>query len=178
MKIYTKKGDEGHTMLFNGKKLRKDHPVISFYGSLDMLNSLLGQALVYIKSNAALISIVEELEQIQKDLFAIAADSVSDTTYFNSGATSSIETWIDQKDEALPKLRNFILPSGSLAATQLHVARCSCRESERLYCKIDESDLKCKSEVCAYLNRLSDYLFTLARYCNHLENQIETPVVF
>lgn len=178
MKIYTKKGDEGYTMLFNGKKLRKDHPIISFYGSLDTLNSLLGHAIAYIKSSKALLSTIEELEQIQKDLFAIAADSVSDTDYFNDNATSSMEAWIDQKDEKLPKLRNFILPSGSLAATQLHIARCACRESERLYCKMDESDMKCKSEVRAYLNRLSDYLFTLARYCNHLENQVETPVVF
>ncbi|SCA58574.1 Cob(I)yrinic acid a,c-diamide adenosyltransferase [Chlamydiales bacterium SCGC AB-751-O23] len=179
MKIYTKRGDKGFTSLFDSSQVKKNHPLISFYGSLDDLNSSLGIALVHISSSNSLEVLTKQVSLIQKHLFEIAADSVSSSSYFQSSSTESLENWIDTFEKELPTLKNFILPSGTLAASSLHQSRCKCRYAERLYCDLEDSKtIEVQPSVQCYLNRLSDYLFVAARQSNFKLNCPENSVVF
>lgn len=184
MKIYTRTGDKGETSLFTGQRLLKNDPFIDAIGTVDECNCSIGVAISLIENNRPEFSVVrEQLETIQHALFDVGAalatprtravNSKLDITRFDHDATSLLEQWIDAMDATLPPLHHFILPGGSPCGATLHLARSICRRAERLVVplnkKADVSD-----NVLIYLNRLSDYLFVLSRYVNHLSNSPET----
>lgn len=162
MKVYTKTGDEGETSLFSGGRVGKDHPRIEAYGTVDELNAVLGLLLTTPVPKSAR----RQLRTIQSSLFAIGsvlADADGKLEADESAwATGSIEQWIDAMDSELGDLRAFILPGGSQGAAIAHLARTVCRRAERRVLVIEGVE----PEIVAYLNRLSDGLFVLARFIN------------
>jgi cob(I)alamin adenosyltransferase len=185
MKIYTKTGDRGETSLFSGQRVPKDDPFIEALGTVDECNSCLGAVLsLFPLDGEELEPLRIQLETIQHALFDVgaavatprtrAASAKLDKTRFDEEATRQLEQWIDQMEEQLPKLHSFILPGGHAAGAFLHLARSICRRAERsvlpLYRTGDVSD-----SVMIYLNRLSDYLFSLSRFVNHIHHSPEVP---
>ena len=178
-KIYTRTGDRGTSVLIStgAKRLPKDSLVFDVLGTLDELSSVIG----IILSNSPSASIRTQLENIQHDLFEIgscvAANNASSRFTFNDGKlVENFEKQIDQMTGELPELRNFILPGGgSPTASHVHLARAVCRRCERLMTKwfnqqTDEDKQNQQPTMMGiYLNRLSDYLFTLARYITFKE---------
>lgn len=183
MKIYTKTGDMGDTSLFAGGRVRKHHLRVEAYGTVDELNSALGmaRALGELPAQADFW-----LDKVQNDLFVLGADLATplDThpawlVRIDAAPTTRLETAIDKMDEDLPALQHFILPGGTPVAAALHVARTVCRRAERMCVLLNdegsgESGGGVTAEALAYLNRLSDFLFTLARWINHQAGQAET----
>jgi cob(I)alamin adenosyltransferase len=176
MKIYTGGGDKGKTSLFSGERVAKHHPRIEAYGDLDELNSLLGA--VAALTPATEPAILQDLDRIQSQLFMAGAwlattpDS-SATAYLTpipATLAKELEGRIDALSEVLPALKEFILPGGQPVAAWSHVARTVCRRCERrLTGLIETSEGEGNEQLAAiqvYLNRLSDYLFVLARYLN------------
>ncbi len=164
MKIYTKKGDSGMTSLFGGKKVSKADIRIEAYAIVDELNSYLG-IVIALTDN---ISIQREILSIQKRLFDLGVILATDPDKpklimpFKSNYITFLENRIDEMEEELEPLKNFILPSGSLLISHTHVARTICRKAERRVVAITDKHSHYKN-VIVYLNRLSDYLFVLAR---------------
>lgn len=163
-KIYTKTGDKGQTSLFGGKRLPKSHIRIEAYGSIDELNSFLG----LLRDSVEAGSLKELLKQIQDRLFTIGSNLASDpekkmiTPDIREDDILLLEKEIDQMNESLPALRNFILPGGHSTVSFSHIARCICRRAERLVVALSlESEVE--EIIIRYLNRLSDYLFVLGR---------------
>jgi cob(I)alamin adenosyltransferase len=177
MKIYTKTGDGGETSLLGGERVSKDALRIDAYGTVDELNSSLGIARAF--KHAPDVDRI--LEFIQNDLFILgAALAVSDAKRpvpvkpVGQEHIAQLEQTIDALEAKLPTLRTFILPGGSPLAAQLHLSRTICRRAERLVVRLAKSENV--DEICiAYLNRLSDTLFVVARYANHLDGVCETP---
>ena len=171
MKIYTCTGDDGRTALFGGGRVEKAHPRVSAYGEVDELNSVLGWALTQISSAET----AQRIQRIQHDLFGIGSELATpppaagrtrpETPPLPTARVAEMEAWIDEADEELEPLRAFILPGGSAAAAALHVARTVCRRAERAVVALATAE-PVPTEVVAYLNRLSDLLFTLARLEN------------
>jgi cob(I)alamin adenosyltransferase len=166
MKIYTRTGDDGSTALFAGGRVNKAHLRVETYGTVDELNSMLGLA----RSSGALSG--GWLAQIQTQLFHLGADlatpleSKSDwVVRVDAVAVDWLEAIIDEMTAQLPDLKHFILPGGTPAAAQLHVARTICRRAERLAAAL-AADTALNVQVLPYLNRLSDALFTMARWEN------------
>ncbi len=163
-KIYTKKGDKGFTSLFGGKKLLKSEIRIEAYGTVDELNSNLGVVI----SSTEDKEIETELKQIQSTLFKIGTILATNPEKpellisFDENETIFLEYRIDSMEKNLEPLRNFILPSGSLLISYTHVARTVCRRAERKITELNSSDIE-HIKVLTYINRLSDYLFVLAR---------------
>lgn len=176
MKIYTKKGDQGITSLFGGTKVDKNHIRIEAYGTVDELNSVLGVILTHSLSDDGR-RIVNEL---QHQLFILGADLATPLTkkakIERVGKTEIeiLEQWIDDLDEKLPPLTTFILPGGSPAGATLHMARTVCRRAERKTVTLKQKD-DISDHSVIYLNRLSDLLFVLARFENHVAGETETP---
>ncbi|HEY5601437.1 MAG TPA: cob(I)yrinic acid a,c-diamide adenosyltransferase [Patescibacteria group bacterium] len=176
MKIYTKKGDKGETSLFGGQRVAKSSLRIDAYGNIDELNSLLGVILA--KNPHKEIS--QNLTRVQRHLFVLGADLATPEEVkvkvprINTSAVKVLEKEIDNWTKQLPQLRNFILPGGSETGALLHMARTVCRRSERTVVALSEIE-KINENVMIYLNRLSDWLFTLARYVNKLEKINEVP---
>ena len=175
MKIYTKKGDSGQTSLFGGKRVPKNAKRIEAYGTTDELNSILGVVTSYNidKTTADL------LNTIQKQLFVLGADLATPISKkvridrIGEEEITFLEQSIDSLEESLEPLQRFILPGGSHAGAQLHVARTVCRRAERLTVECAETEEI--SALCVqYLNRLSDFLFVLARYENKKAGKEET----
>lgn len=176
MKIYTKKGDKGETSLFGGRRVPKNSARIKAYGTVDELNSLLGLA----SSLGVSPKSKEMLDEVQSQLFVLGADlstpPETNTRISRIGQQQIeyLENCIDEMEQSLPPLKNFILPGGSAGGASLHLARTVCRRAERLTveCKKEEniSDLD-----IAYLNRLSDFLFVIARFENYQAGLTETP---
>ncbi len=171
-KIYTRTGDQGDTGLFGGPRVRKDNPRIEAYGTVDELNAFVGAARFEIAPVDKPID--ELLARIQNDLFDVGAelatpDPVKGMRSVSQTQIDELEQAIDRYEELVPPLRQFILPGGSKAGVQMHLARTVARRAERLVVHLaglpDES---VSSEVIIYLNRLSDLLFVLARVANHL----------
>lgn len=172
MKIYTRGGDAGETSLFGGGRVKKYHARIGAMGDVDELNALLGWALRQIDETA----IRARLVSIQHDLFALGAELATpppeegrtrpETPGVPEGRVAELERWIDELQTALPPLTAFVLPGGVPAAAALHVARTVCRRAERAVVRLAESE-SISEGVIAYLNRLSDLLFVLARAENH-----------
>lgn len=165
MKIYTKKGDKGKTSLFDGTKVFKFDKRVEAYGSIDELNSLLGVCSSFVRQTF----IKRELEKIQNDLLDIGSALAMPHALPVEGLekrTKEFESLIDKLMAKLPRLTNFILPSGSRAGSFLHLARAACRRTERRAVEL-ASKQKIDSEILIYLNRLSDLLFTFARFENY-----------
>ncbi len=177
MKIYTKTGDEGDTSLFAGGRVRKNDPRVHAYGTVDELNSLLGLA----RAHGVPAEADHWLETIQNELFTVGADlataldaSPAWLVRLTEAPIQRLENEIDTMDADLPELKNFILPAGVVAAATLHVARTVCRRAERDCIAISEADIAINPVVIAYLNRLSDWLFMLARWVNLKAGESET----
>lgn len=174
MPIYTRFGDKGKTALFGGKTVSKGNIRVEAYGNLDELNSFLGVVLSQIKDK----KIKAELLQIQNDLFEIGTslaapdnNSYQDLSKKLKQRVLEFEKNIDVLTKKLPKLNNFILPSGRTGSL-LHYARTISRRAERRTVALAEKE-KVIDEVLIYLNRLSDLLFTFARAINYQEKQKE-----
>ena len=177
MKIYTGGGDRGTTSLFSGERVVKSNDRIEAYGDIDELNAFLGMLISQIPTGEQLL--VDEIHTLQSDLFQIGAWLA---TTPESGHTAKlkemslervevVESAIDRMEDKLEPLQHFILPAGHSASTAAHVARTVCRRAERRVVRLlKESDATQLPEsvkiLQIYLNRLSDYLFVLARYCN------------
>lgn len=182
MKIYTKTGDEGETALFGGSRLPKNHIKIESYGTVDELNSHLGIV-------ASFCSHEEQkfLYAIQSRLFDIGAHLAADNYKKNlklptldANIIIDLELRIDLHNEVLEPLTNFILPSGHIAIAQCHVARTVCRRAERCVVALHHIENQ-HPVIIPYLNRLSDYLFILARKISkdvHTKEVIWQPFVY
>jgi cob(I)alamin adenosyltransferase len=171
-KIYTRTGDEGETSLLGGRRVRKDDLRIEAIGSVDEVNASLGMVRVELaRSDVASANLDQEIGEIQHRLFdlgaELAATSASEVRAGTLGEAhvAHLESLIDHYEMQLEPLRAFILPGGSPAASQLHVARCDCRSSERRLVQLAGVE-SVRGEVLQYVNRLSDLLFVLARAVN------------
>ncbi|MGZ8525161.1 MAG: cob(I)yrinic acid a,c-diamide adenosyltransferase [Chitinophagaceae bacterium] len=172
MKIYTKTGDKGITSLIGGTKVSKAHLRIEAYGTIDELNSYIGLCndLLSDKNSSAI------LPEVQDRLFtigaALACDPEKETKMkipdLKEEDIILLESEIDQMDEILPSMKSFILPGGHPVISHLHVARCICRRAERSCVRLKSRNNEVEPIISKYLNRLSDYLFILARYAGHV----------
>ncbi len=170
MKIYTKTGDQGETALFGGRRVGKASARIDTYGTIDELNATLGLANV-----SAPEDVNGYITSLQNELFVLGADLATPLDNTNTSVTriderhvELMEHRIDLLEEKLEPIRYFILPGGSETAARLHICRTVARRAERLIVnlsaieEINDYDLR-------YINRLSDFLFVLARYANHVQ---------
>lgn len=156
-RIYTKGGDKGETSLSNGQRVSKSAPRVCLYGEVDELNSCLGLA------NSMMEEPVQMVLTLQSRLFDLGA-MLANPDAEQSGSCLDVdylEAEIDKMAADLPELKNFIMPAGCSAASAFHVARSVCRRVERSAVNED-----CSDEVIKFLNRISDYLFTVARFVN------------
>ena len=177
MKVYTRTGDDGTTSLFGGDRVAKSHPRIAAYGTVDEVNSILGVARAAIEyangpRNAKAETAIALIARLQNELFVLGGDLASphETKYpvprIEQRHSTALETDIDRLTEDLAPLKNFILPGGTPGAAALHQARTVARRAERL--TIETAGLEpVSAEAITYLNRLSDFLFTLARWVNY-----------
>jgi cob(I)alamin adenosyltransferase len=178
MKIYTRTGDTGETGLFGGARVQKSDPRVAAYGDVDELNACLG----VVRAQPSLGSDANDLlAHIQKDLFAIGARLADPAEHIaervtkvavGDGDVERLEGWIDRFEADLPPLRRFILPGGSEPGALLHLSRTVCRRAERAIVGLGAG--RVDAHVVAYINRLSDLLFVLARAVNHRAGQTET----
>ena len=172
MKIYTKTGDKGTTALFGGTRVPKHHIRIESYGTVDELNSHIG----LVRDQEIAANHKQFLEQIQNKLFTVGAILATDPekAILKSGKErlnipkispadiEALEHEMDRMNELLPPMTHFVLPGGHQTVSFCHIARCVCRRSERLAAQLNDFEAVDEA-VLKYLNRLSDYLFVLAR---------------
>ncbi len=176
MKIYTKTGDEGTTSLYGGKRIAKDDLRIEAYGTVDELNSFIGLLFASFQD----VDQQAILTEIQNRLFTIGAALATDPDKPNTSSdvhTNDIEVLeaaMDNMDQLLPPLHNFILPGGNLAIAYAHVCRTVCRRAERRVISL-ASESTVDQNIIIYLNRLSDYFFILSRYLSHIHQVAEIP---
>lgn len=176
VKIYTKTGDSGATSLFGGKRVDKNSVRIEAYGCVDELNSLIGVIVVSEPS----ADVLKKLIRIQEELFVLGADLSSPMDIkvkiprITKSYVTRLEKEIDALDRNLPALRNFILPGGGKIGSILHLARTVARRAERRIVDLSQAE-KINQNSVIYINRLSDWLFVLARYANSLEKIKEFP---
>ncbi len=169
MKIYTKTGDQGETSLWGGGRVKKFDPRVSAYGTLDEANSTIGAALSFLPTSEN--EVLVQLTRVQNELFQVGAELATAQGKKNScpfvtdAQIAHLEQEIDAMEKTLDPLQNFILPSGSNTGSMLHLARTIVRRAER-ECVHLSMDQALRPEVVQYLNRLSDYLFVMARYVN------------
>jgi cob(I)alamin adenosyltransferase len=152
VKIYTKTGDKGKTSLIGGTKVPKSHIRIESYGTVDELNSYIGLVSDHLTDSHA----KNTLKEIQDRLFTVGSSLAA-------------------MNAVLPPMKFFVLPGGHVAVSTAHVARCVCRRAERICVQMQEEALFIDPLVIKYINRLSDYLFVLARYAGHLFQVPEIP---
>lgn len=186
MKIYTKTGDGGSTSLLGGRRVSKSDPAPVAYGTVDELNVELGVLLLKLSGEAG-ERLTPEIRRIQRRLFAAGARLAAATAAEADASFAAeinhrdfewMEASIDEMDSQLKPLQTFILPGGCVAALQAHRARAVCRRAERCVVAmaehlIDTTGCHHVKEEMRYLNRLADYLFVAARYCNHCEHCVE-----
>jgi cob(I)alamin adenosyltransferase len=171
VKIYTRTGDGGETALFGAGRVAKNHPRVEAMGGVDELNAAIGWAI----SELSVDRSRERLRSVQHELFSIGAELATppagpgrvrpETPEIQQESIDSLERWIDEMDAELSPLRAFVLPGGTPGAAALHLARTVCRRAERAVVALAETD-PVRDQVLAYLNRLSDLLFTAARLEN------------
>lgn len=176
MKLYTKTGDKGSTGLIGGTRVNKNDPRLEAYGTIDELNANIGLLI------ALGVGEVHRhfLANMQNLLFTVGSNLATDTSKMEFGAASvmkdeyitAVEQEIDRMDALLPPLREFILPGGSLQASQSHVCRTLARRAERRIIDMNET-YPVNKNVMIYVNRLSDYFFILARTLLKEENRTE-----
>ncbi len=174
MKIYTKTGDKGETGLFGSGRVPKDSLRIEAYGTIDELNSFIGLTITEIKDE----NVKELLLEIQNELFVVGTDLATPNVgkdeklkieRISEDFYLSKEKVIDNYEEKLDRLQNFILPGGSKGASYLHVCRTICRRAERRAVSLSRIE-KINEHILVYLNRLSDLLFVLSRFENKVSN--------
>ena len=178
-KIYTKTGDKGSTSLIGGVRVPKSHIRIEAYGTVDELNSHLG----VVSDTAKDARISEWIHEIQDRLFTIGSVLATNPNKevkmqlpdVHEADVIWLEQKIDQMNEVLPEMRSFILPGGHIASSQAHVARCVCRRAERICVAMQETGEKVPELIIQYLNRLSDFLFVLARFISYHNKVDDTP---
>ena len=177
MKIYTKKGDTGQTSLLGGTRVEKHHDRIEAYGTVDELNSYIG----LIRDQEISQDLKTALIKIQNDLFTIGSILASDPEKskvkipeISQEDITLLEKSMDLWTDELPEMRSFILPGGHPTVSHIHVARCICRRAERATNRLD-SGIPTSAIALKYLNRLSDYLFMLARKVGADLNAEEIP---
>ena len=166
-KVTTKTGDKGETGLGDGSRVSKNHPRIVFLGDIDELNSYLGLAI----SSCNTDRIKKQLQSIQQDLFNIGGEASmpgSDINLLNDSSIEDLENKIEEMNNSLSPLKEFILPGGDELCAKLHVVRAVCRRAERS-CVSLLSKNKDDKNWLVYLNRLSDFIFVLIRYLNQNE---------
>jgi cob(I)alamin adenosyltransferase len=178
-KIYTKTGDKGKTSLIGGTKVPKSNIRIESYGTIDELNSYIGLVNDYIIDETTNAT----LKEIQDRLFTIGSSLACDPDKeplmkmpdLLESDVEFLEQEIDRMNESLAPMKFFIIPGGDVAISTAHIARCVCRRGERTCVQMDEEGLYINELVIKYINRLSDYLFVLARYIGYLKNVPEIP---
>jgi cob(I)alamin adenosyltransferase len=171
LKIYTKTGDKGTTSLIGGTKVPKSHLRIEAYGTVDELNSYIGLCKDLLTDDQSKTI----LQEIQDRLFTIGSSLACDPEKepkmkipdLKETDITLLEKEIDRMNEILPPMKNFILPGGHATVSHLHIARCICRRAERCSVRLEFEKEEIESIIIKYLNRLSDYLFVLARYIAH-----------
>lgn len=181
MKIYTKTGDKGETSLYGGTRVSKAAARVESYGTLDELNAFIGLAKAEISDE----KVLSQLQKIQFDLFTVGSEAATPTDklilangksrldlLISEEEIVELERWMDNFDAELEPLQFFILPSGGKAAASVHVCRTVCRRAERAMVHLNETE-EVRPELIKYLNRLSDYLFILARYISKISGEKE-----
>ncbi|CAN5760804.1 cob(I)yrinic acid a,c-diamide adenosyltransferase [soil metagenome] len=179
LKIYTKTGDLGKTSLIGGTKVPKSHIRIETYGTVDELNSYVGLLNDHINDEHS----KQTLKEIQDRLFTIGSSLACDPDKeplmkipdLKEDDIVLLEKEIDSMNETLPAMKFFVLPGGQVAVSTAHITRCICRRAERLCVNMQEHEIFVDPLVIKYMNRLSDYLFVLARYIGHINNVAEIP---
>ncbi len=178
-KIYTKTGDKGTTGLIGGARVSKSHIRIESYGTVDELNSFIGM----VNDMAQNEEISGWLREIQDRLFTIGSALATNPDKevkmklpdIHDEDVTWLEQHMDKMNESLPDMRSFILPGGNLASSTTHVARCVCRRAERICVGMQENGEYMPELIVKYLNRLSDFLFVLARYVAHINGAEDLP---
>ncbi len=185
MKIYTGSGDKGKTSLFSGERIPKNHLRVEACGDVDELVSILGGVAALLPESRG--SLGTEVRSIQSCLMQVGTWLSSADASATAGMIGRVgdeeirrlEAAIDRMQTELPELRAFILPGGHLSSVWAHLARTVCRRAERRVVQLRETETGEKTALLhseiGYLNRLSDYLFVLARYCNCINGVKETP---
>ena len=175
MRIYTRTGDDGTTGLFGGNRVPKDDLRIESYGTVDELNSLIGRLL----EHSEMGDYLGFFRIIQSDLFIIGSHLATvdekmreKLPSLNPNSIKNFENWMDEANEKVPQLRNFLLPGGHPSVADAHVARSVCRRAERRIVALSRVE-SIDSEIVKYLNRLSDLLFTTARLLSHISGTDE-----
>jgi cob(I)alamin adenosyltransferase len=165
-KIYTKTGDKGTTGLSNGTRVAKDNARIAAIGAIDELNSTIGLLLTCpLESDASAL-----LTNIQHNLFNVGGEiSLPGYALIDESDVTELENQLDTLNQQLAPLKDFILPGGSQAAAFCHLARATCRRAERELVSLDKEE-EVSSALMKYINRLSDFLFVLARHINKQKN--------
>ena len=173
MKIYTKKGDQGQTSLVDGSKISKSNLRLETYGTVDELNSHLGMLISILNDEEKLGNTIAPLKELQIWLFQLGSQlSCADQEVSKKLPTISeeqileLEKQMDQWESELPQLKNFILPGGHLGSSQAHICRTVSRRAERV-CVLFNEATPLNFPAIAFLNRVSDYFFVLARVINH-----------
>jgi len=186
MKIYTKTGDKGDTRLFDGTQVRKNDPRVEAYGQVDELNAVIGSVCAVLQDE----ELKGILSGVQRDLFSLGAQ-LADPRHQSNPANQAqqrktekatldpsrvraLEEIIDRFETELPPLRQFILPGGAPSGALLHVARTVCRRAERRVIELT-GGVEVDPLAVEYLNRLSDFLFVMARLVNQRQGQQEIP---
>lgn len=176
MKIYTKKGDKGHTSLMDGEIVKKHNLSVDAYGTIDELNSFIGLLKDYLIDN----KIKAILNNIQLNLFSIGSILAAGKNNIKSSKVKidkkdvlDLESHIDKLNEDLPELKNFIIPGGLKTSSYSHVCRSICRRAERKISELNK-DISVDSNILAYVNRLSDFFFILSRHLKHSEGISES----
>lgn len=183
MKIYTKTGDKGTSGLFNGERRPKEDDIFEALGVCDELNASVGISHELCEQAGGLQDICAMLEEISSRLFDVGSaiatpinttesQSKLNHTHFDESHVDWLERRIDEMDNELPPLKNFILPSGGSAATNLHLSRTLARRAERRVWPLIHSN-QCEEVIGRYLNRLSDFLFTAARIASKRTGNVE-----
>ncbi len=178
-KLYTRTGDRGETGLFGGRRVRKDSPRVEAYGTIDELNAALGVVATKLRQR----KLVATIQSIQNELFNIGAELASERPVrrakreaaafvLDDAKVTALEALIDEYDAQVQPLRTFILPGGSEASALLHLARTICRRAERAVVTLAAKE-PINDAVLAYLNRLCDLLFALARYVSKADGKRE-----
>lgn len=177
MKVYTKTGDKGTTALFGGARVSKSHDRINAYGTIDELNSYIGLVRdqeVNHKRKAVLVEVQDRLFTIGSVLATEPGNTKVKVPHLSEEDIELLEKEIDKMEEELPPMKSFILPGGHSSVSFCHVARCVCRRAERLAVALNDHE-PVDPLVIQYLNRLSDYLFVLARKMSKELGAEETP---
>lgn len=178
-KIYTKTGDKGSTSLIGGTKVPKSHLRIEAYGTVDELSSWIGLCRDLFTDETARTILAEVQDRLFTLNASLACDPVKEPKMripdLKEEDITLLEKEMDRMNEVIPPMKSFILPGGHPTLSQLHIARCVCRRAERCCVRLNLEGEEVEGIILKYINRLSDYLFVLARYAGHQMGVEEIP---